>query len=156
MEKKVMTLVLVHQGNKILLGMKKRGTGQGRWNGFGGKLLWHETVKDAAKRELLEEAGIIVGDLEKFGVINFFWQNKSDFCFQVHIFKSQIFSGIPTESEEMRPQWFDVDKIPYGEMWQDDIYWLPLFLAGKKFQGKFVFDDQDNILEKELNEVESV
>ena len=61
MEKKITTLVLVHQGEKVLLGMKKRGFGQGRWNGFGGKLHEGETIEQAAKRETFEEAGVQVG-----------------------------------------------------------------------------------------------
>ena len=60
METKITTLVVVHQGNKILLGMKKRGFGAGRWNGFGGKLHDGETVEQAAKREIFEEASITV------------------------------------------------------------------------------------------------
>jgi len=74
----------------------------------------------------------------------------------VHIFKSESFSGIPTETEEMKPQWFDINQIPYSAMWQDDIHWMPLFLKDKKFSGKFIFDDQDNILDKELNEVKEI
>jgi len=35
--KKVLTLVFLRRPGQILLGMKKRGFGQGRWNGFGGK-----------------------------------------------------------------------------------------------------------------------
>jgi len=156
MEKKITTLVIVHQGNKILLGMKKRGFGAGRWNGFGGKLHDSETIEQAAKRETFKEAGINVSDLQKLGILDFFWQNKPDFCIQVNVFRTNIFSGIPTESEEMKPQWFDIKEIPYESMWKDDLYWIPLFLAGKKFIGKFVFDENDNILEKELNEVESI
>jgi len=56
--KKIQTLCLIHQHPKILLGMKKRGFGQGRWNGFGGKVAPEETVLEAAKREMLEEAGL--------------------------------------------------------------------------------------------------
>jgi 8-oxo-dGTP diphosphatase/2-hydroxy-dATP diphosphatase len=156
MEKKIMTLVLVRQGNKILLGMKKRGFGQGRWNGFGGKLAEGETIEQAAKRELFEEAGINASDLEKFGVVDFYWNNKTDSYFEVNIFKSQIFNGTPAESEEMKPRWFDVKEIPYNKMWQDDIHWMPLFLENKKFKGKFVFDDKDNILEKELTEIKEI
>lgn len=37
-KRKVLTLLLIQQANKILLGMKKRGFGAGRWNGFGGKV----------------------------------------------------------------------------------------------------------------------
>lgn len=44
------TLVLVVQPERILLGMKKRGFGAGRWNGFGGKVEEGETIEDGAKR----------------------------------------------------------------------------------------------------------
>jgi 8-oxo-dGTP diphosphatase/2-hydroxy-dATP diphosphatase len=156
METKVMTLVIIHQGDKVLLGMKKRGFGAGRWNGFGGKLIDGETIEQATKRETFEEANISLGDLEKVGLINFYWKNKPDFVLEVNIFKSKIFGGIPTESEEMKPQWFDIKEIPYNEMWQDDVYWLPMFLKDKKFKGKFIFDESDNILEKELNELNEI
>jgi len=152
---KIMTLCVIHQPPKILLAMKKRGFGQGRWNGLGGKVQDGETIEQAAKREAFEEAGIKPGELQKMGVIEFSWKTKPD-TLQVHIFKSESFWGIPTESEEMKPAWFDASQIPYSAMWQDDIYWMPLFLENKKFLGKFIFDDQDNILEKELNEVKEI
>lgn len=44
------TLVLVLQPQRVLLGMKKRGFGAGRWNGFGGKVQDGETIEDGAKR----------------------------------------------------------------------------------------------------------
>jgi len=152
---KIMTLCIIHQHPKVLLAMKKRGFGQGRWNGLGGKVQDGETIEQAAKREAFEEAGIRPGDLQKMGVIEFSWKTRPD-VLQVHIFKSESFLGIPTETEEMKPQWFDINQIPYSAMWQDDIHWMPLFLKDKKFSGKFIFDDQDNILEKELNEVKEI
>ena len=135
--------------------MKKRGFGAGRWNGFGGKVGQGETIEQAAKRELFEEANISAENIKQLGVIDFYWKDGPD-TIEVNIFKSDIFSGIPTESEEMRPQWFDIKEIPFDRMWQDDTHWLPLFLDNKKFRGKFVFDGNDNILEKELNEVDSI
>lgn len=47
---KLLTLVLVVQPGRVLLGMKKRGFGAGKWNGFGGKVQPGETIEDAAKR----------------------------------------------------------------------------------------------------------
>lgn len=41
-------------------------------------------------------------------------------------------------------------------MWSDDPYWMPLFIDNKKFKGKFLFDDNDQILEKELEEVSEI
>ena len=34
---KLLTLLFVLEPSRVLLGMKKRGFGMGRWNGFGGK-----------------------------------------------------------------------------------------------------------------------
>jgi len=47
---KVLTLAFVRQGSKVLLGLKKRGFGEGRWNGFGGKVHVGETIKEGALR----------------------------------------------------------------------------------------------------------
>ncbi|MDP2629665.1 MAG: 8-oxo-dGTP diphosphatase [Candidatus Harrisonbacteria bacterium] len=153
--KKQLTLTIIHQHPKILLGMKKRGFGAGRWNGFGGKVNPEESIEDGARRELHEEAGVEVSQLEKIGIINFSFQDKEE-VLEVHIFRSEDFSGEPRESEEMKPEWFHVDEIPFAQMWPDDIHWIPLFLERKKFKGRFLFGEADAILEQELKEVEEV
>lgn len=153
--KKLLTLCLIHQHPKILLGMKKRGFGAGRWNGFGGKVSSEETIEDAAKREIREETGIKVTNLDKAGIIDFEFKGNPEIL-QVHIFRSDNFLGEPTESEEMKPQWFHIDEIPFNEMWPDDIYWMPLFLDGKKFKGKFLFGESDVILKQKLIEVKEI
>lgn len=66
-KEKHLTLCFVHDNERILLGMKKRGFGANRWNGYGGKLLDGETVEEAAVREFQEEAGIKVNSMEKEG-----------------------------------------------------------------------------------------
>jgi len=45
-----MTLAFIIKSDEVLLGMKNRGMGKGKWNGFGGKKEPNETVFDAAKR----------------------------------------------------------------------------------------------------------
>ena len=135
--------------------MKKRGFGTGRWNGFGGNIQEGETIEEAARREVLEEAGIQVGTIEKMGIILFEFKGKPDTP-KVHIFKTNEFTGEPTESDEMKPRWFDESDIPYNEMWVDDTYWLPLVLAGKKFKGYFLFEGEGKILKKELQEVKTL
>ncbi|MBU1159663.1 8-oxo-dGTP diphosphatase [Patescibacteria group bacterium] len=148
--RKILTLCIIHQHPQVLLGMKKRGFGEGRWNGFGGKVDEGEDIEEAAKRELLEEVGITIDEIEHVGVLDFSWKDKPEIL-EVNIFKARNFEGEPVESEEMRPQWFHIDEIPFSEMWQDDKYWLPLFLKDKKFKGRFLFDESDNILEYELS-----
>lgn len=155
--KKILTLCMIYQHPKILLGMKKRGFGKDIWNGFGGKLNDGESIEEAAIREVREETGIKINKIEKKGIIDFEFKDNPEIL-EVHIFKADEFEGEPLETEEMRPKWFHIDEIPFEEMWSDDIHWLPLFLDGKKFRGKFLFDDADSnkILDLELLEVEEI
>lgn len=148
--RQVSTLCLLYQHPRILLGMKKRGFGTGRWNGFGGKLHDGELIEDAAKREMLEESGVVVERLEQRGVLEFRFIQKPGEVLEVHVFSAQEYKGDPHETEEMEPRWFDVAEIPYNDMWPDDTYWLPLFLEGKRFRGSFLFGENDVILEKDL------
>ncbi|KAM7038928.1 PREDICTED: 7,8-dihydro-8-oxoguanine triphosphatase [Sturnus vulgaris] len=152
---RLFTLVLVVQPSRVLLGMKKRGFGAGLWNGFGGKVQPGESIEEAARRELLEESGLTVDTLQKMGQITFEFVGNSELM-DVHIFRADDFHGEPTESEEMRPQWFQLDEVPFHHMWPDDSYWFPLVLQRKLFRGYFKFQGQDTILEHSLKEVEEV
>lgn len=157
MTRKILTLCIASKYPRILLAMKKRGFGAGRWNGFGGKLKDGESVEAAAKRETEEEIGISISKITRAGIIDFEFQNNPEIL-EVHIFRADDWSGEPKETEEMKPQWFHVDEIPYEEMWPDDRHWLPLLLAGKKFRGRFLFDQAENtnIIESDLTVVESI
>ncbi len=153
--KKVTTLVLIRKGDRVLLGMKKRGFGAGRWNGFGGKVAPGETILGAAKRELLEEVGITAKKMKKIAVIDFEFQNNPEII-EVNFFDALEWTGKPTEGEEMKPQWFAIDEIPFRAMWPDDAHWFPLYLAGKKFTGHFLFGPGDSIVWKRLEEADKI
>ncbi|KAK1942271.1 7,8-dihydro-8-oxoguanine triphosphatase [Phytophthora citrophthora] len=87
-------------------------------------------------------------DLES-GVRNLF--GKHGLRLRQHAEGVQQFSGEPSESEEMKPQWYDVADIPYKNMWADDHFWLPHVLSGKSVNGHFHFSaDEDSILDHEL------
>lgn len=150
--RKLLTLTLIVSDNRILLGMKKRGFGAGRFNGFGGKVEEGETIVRAAKRETLEECGLNIVKMEKVGIHEFeFAANRGDIL-EVHVFRVDEWQGEPRETEEMRPQWFTTDAIPYDAMWPDDIHWIPVFLAGKTFRTKFLFGENDTVLEARVDE----
>uniref|UniRef100_A0A3P9LVZ7 Oxidized purine nucleoside triphosphate hydrolase n=2 Tax=Oryzias latipes TaxID=8090 RepID=A0A3P9LVZ7_ORYLA len=152
---KLLTLVLVVQPGKVLLGMKKRGFGVGKWNGFGGKVQPGEAIEDAARRELQEESGLTVDVLHKIGNIKFEFVGETQLL-DVHVFRADSFNGEPSESDEMRPQWFEWDKIPFNQMWADDKLWFPLMLQKKKFVGYFRFEGHDVILSHTLEEVQEL
>ncbi len=150
--KKIMNLVFVEKNDEVLLAMKKRGFGAGRWNGFGGKVQDGETIEQAAIRETKEEGDIKVKNLEKFGIMTFVFE-KDPVNLEVHFFKTHDYDGTPAETEEMKPQWFKKNKIPFESMWPDDPYWFPLFLKGKSFEGKILFKDKDTIIDCDIKEV---
>jgi len=150
--KKVQTVSIVRDGNEILLGMKKRGFGEGRWNGFGGKAEKGETPLEAAKRELLEEVGITAIDLAEYGAIIFRFVGSEDII-ECHFFLVDKYKGEPVESEEMRPEWFEIKDIPYDVMWPDDRYWLPMMLEGKKFGGKVLFNKSGTMAKNSTREI---
>jgi 8-oxo-dGTP pyrophosphatase MutT (NUDIX family) len=163
--KKLMTLCIIRdeKGKRVLLGMKKRGFGAGRYNGFGGKVAPGEDIATAALRETNEEASIVVApvDLKKSGVITFTFEDEPR-VLEVHIFEASRFTGVPRETEEMKPEWFAEVAIPYDRMWSDDHYWLPILLSSKKFVGTFLFDKPSTaeysarILKHDLREVETL
>uniref|UniRef100_F6ZQS1 Oxidized purine nucleoside triphosphate hydrolase n=1 Tax=Ornithorhynchus anatinus TaxID=9258 RepID=F6ZQS1_ORNAN len=98
---RLFTLALVVKRQEVLLGYKKHGFGAGRWKGFGGKVQDGEIIEEGAKRELLEESGLTEDTLQKIGHITFEFLGNSELM-DVHVFRTDSFHGIPTESDEMR------------------------------------------------------
>ncbi|XP_052787622.1 oxidized purine nucleoside triphosphate hydrolase-like [Mya arenaria] len=152
---KVLTLVMIREARRVLLGMKKRGFGQGRWNGFGGKVEQGETILQGALRELHEESGLTARHLTEIGRLVFRFEGDPQLL-EVHVFTGSTYSGEPVETDEMRPCWFPVDKIPFDKMWPDDKLWFPIFLEGKLFSGEFTFEGHDKILDYTLSQVKKL
>lgn len=155
--KKVYTLVFLRTTNQILLGLKKRGFGINKWNGFGGKVEPHEGILDAAVRELKEESYMNVKkhDLKNIGHLEFTFEGEL-LMMEVRVFSTTVFGGSAEESEEMLPQWFDYDKIPFQDMWPDDKVWFPYLLKDKFFYGKFHYQGHDKILHYTIQQLDSM
>lgn len=141
------TLLIVIKDNKILLACKKRGFGIGKYNGVGGKLEPGENVEQGMLRETFEEIGILPKNYTLVGVIDFDEYYKGEPVIEkTHIYIANDYEYEPQESDEMKPFWFDLDKIPYDKMFPDDRIWFPTIMAGDKIVGEFVFDKDFNKL----------
>src|SRR5690349_5916426 len=104
---KVVTIVFLRREGQLLLAMKKRGFGVGKWNGVGSKVEQGETITEGAVRECQEEIGVTPLNLQLVGTIQFFDPGDESFHHNCHIFVTDTWEGTPAESEEMQPQWFD-------------------------------------------------
>ena len=54
----------------------------------------------------------------------------------------------------MRPQWYDLDNIPFTKMWPDDHLWFPYIFKEQKFYGYFTFKGMSDIVDYSLNKVD--
>ncbi|MEI6420206.1 MAG: NUDIX domain-containing protein [bacterium] len=133
------TICFCLKGKTVLLAIKNRGFGEGKWNGYGGRVEELETPKEAAVRELCEESSLIskTDDLEQVALINFSFEGILKF--ECHVFITQFWEGEPKDSKEMvNPTYFPFENLP-KEMWAADTMWIPKVLNGEKIKAYIDF-----------------
>lgn len=135
------TLVFIVQGDQVLLIEKQRGIGAGKVNGPGGKIDPGETPLECAIREVQEELHITVTDPVKMGEL--FFDMSSMPNIHCHVYMGTQFTGTPTSTDEAIPLWTKISEIPFDKMWDDDQHWLGEMISGKKFIGKFIFNEEE-------------
>ncbi|KAF8956299.1 hypothetical protein BDZ97DRAFT_1958643 [Flammula alnicola] len=123
-----------------------------------GKVEPGETPLQAAVRELEEESGV-TAPLEHAGSL-LFLSEGTEWAFQIEIYRSESYTGVITESDEMRPEWFAItpsttsdsgdgivySPIPFSQMWETDEVWLPLLISKQKFVGRADFTQSGEVV----------
>lgn len=142
------TILFIIKDGQVLLIEKKTGLGAGKINGPGGKIEPGETPLEAAIRETQEELMVTPHSPRKLGELQFAMSDHVDI--HCHVYRSDDYSGIPTETDEAKPVWTALDAIPYDRMWEDDRHWLPLVVEEMSFLGRFAFDGE-RMLWKEVS-----
>lgn len=147
------TWMILRKEDHVLLGYKKVRFGAGKWNGIGGKVDPGETIEQAAVREMQEESRVTVTEFTKLATITFdqLVYNGKKGKTVMHCFVATKWQGNPEETEEIRPEWFNISSIPYDEMWIDDTYWLPAVLEGKHVEATFTWNDNYEITSHQVN-----
>ena len=145
---KYAVITYVFSDESVLLINKKRGLGAGKVNAPGGHIEAGETEKEAAIRETEEEVGLTPHNLVEVGTLYF--QFTNGLKMKGTVFSSFSFDGTLTETDEADPFWISIKDIPYDQMWEDDLLWLPHVIKGKKVIGRFIFDE-DKMLSYSLD-----
>jgi len=128
----------------VCLAKKKRGFREGKINGYGGKLEAEETLLECALRETQEEAGIKPINLDKVAEVFFHDPGLTHEC---HVFVCNQWEGEPTETEEMLPDWYPVEEIPFERMGQADSLWIPPVLRGRRVRASFYYTEENEMFD---------
>jgi 8-oxo-dGTP pyrophosphatase MutT (NUDIX family) len=117
MECRVIATAIIEKGTEILLGQKPNNTGPypNTWHLLGGGIkLGEESVIDALKREIKEESGIEISDIERLSFDEDYEPNKrgemTHYIFLV--FKAKHKSGEAKASDDITElRWFDRSEL---------------------------------------------
>jgi 8-oxo-dGTP diphosphatase len=151
----IATICEITQDDKLLLQLKAEGKfGEGKWNGPGGKVKEGETPEQCVIREVQEETGLTIKEPKLRGILDFYFGEKEAPDWIAYIYHVTDFEGKLTPNEEGKLRWFNYEDIPYDEMWQDDLYWLPPMLMGHSFKGTFWFNEEGSKLIRHHLELE--
>lgn len=135
------TLCYVKRGGKTLMLHRNKMPGDmhaGKWNGLGGKFEAGETPEECVRREVQEEAGLVIHNPRLHGLL-MFPRFKGDDWY-VFVFTATEFSGELSESAEGGLAWIEDERLTRLNLWPSDHIFLPWIEAGKFFSAKFEYE----------------
>ena len=106
-------LILLQEGQVLLLRRYNTGYGDGRYSGVAGHVDGGEEITAAMAREAREEAGIAIapGDLEVVGVMHRrSAEERIDFFLAARRWTGEVTNCEPDKCDELA--WFDLDALP--------------------------------------------
>ncbi|MCF7920090.1 MAG: 8-oxo-dGTP diphosphatase [Candidatus Cloacimonetes bacterium] len=139
---KLATLCYVKQDGKTLMlfrNKKENDTHEGKWNGLGGKLEQGETPEDCVIREIREESGLEVTEMELKGFITFpMFDGKDDWFVFLYVITG--FNGELIESPEGELEWIADEKLLKLNLWAGDRIFLPWLENEEIFSARFDYE----------------
>lgn len=114
MPKVGVSVIIINDKNQILLGMRKGSHGAGTWAFPGGHLEFGESVENCAIREVLEETGLNLKEVQKGPFTNDIFHSESKHYITLYVI-CRNFEGILQAMEPDKCDswgWFNLDKLP--------------------------------------------
>lgn len=130
------TLVYVRRDGRTLMLRKARGHQRGKWNGLGGKAEPGEMPEACAVREVREEAGLEVQELDYRGLIVFpRFDGLNDWYVWIYLARAE---GEPRAGTEGELAWIPDEEIETLDLHEGDRVFLPwLHRSGLVFSARF-------------------
>lgn len=110
---KIGVAVWVRKEGKVLLGRRSKQSGNNTWGPPGGHLEMNETLSEAAAREVREEAGLEITNIQFAGYIEDIHPEQGTHYIGLH-FAADWVSGdpVPELIEFYNLEWFDWNSLP--------------------------------------------
>ena len=138
------TLIFITREDKVLMlkGAADKPIWANLYNGIGGHIERGEDVLSAARRELMEETGLVVPDLWLCGTI--IVDTGDEVGIGLYVLRGELIRGEPTTSSEGNLEWVpqsQIDQLPLVE----DLYtllpkMLDMSVDQPPFAGLYQFD----------------
>ena len=110
-----------------------------------------ETSREALIREVKEEIDVTIDAFHNTGKVRFLFPHKPKWNQDVDIFIVKTWTGIPKETEVIQPMWFNINTLPFSQMWNDAPYWIPLLLEGKVISATFLYGEGNmTVVDKDI------
>lgn len=125
--------IVVFKGKKILLGKRKAAHGEGEYAGLGGHLEFGESIEQCAKREALEEAGIMIKNI-KFLCISSLKKYQGKHYIDIGL-KAEWAANEPKALEPDKCEsfaWYDLNNLP-EPLFAAEHNYLKALNSGKNF-----------------------
>jgi 8-oxo-dGTP diphosphatase len=135
------TLCYVKQNGKTLMVLRNKKPNdahEGKWNGLGGKFEAGETPEMCIRREVQEEAGLVIQNPRLHGLLTF--PNFRGVDWYVFVFTATEFSGQLIDSPEGKLEWIPDKQLADLNRWESDHIFIPWIEQGKFFSAKFEYE----------------
>lgn len=84
------------------------------------------------------------------GTIAFHFIDRPEWDQDMAIYTLYGVSQSPSESDEMRPEWFEIGEIPYSQMWEADKIWVPRVIRGEEIAYSIRFKADGTLIDSNL------
>jgi 8-oxo-dGTP diphosphatase len=135
------TLCYVKHNGKTLMVLRNKKPNdahEGKWNGLGGKFEAGETPEMCIRREVQEEAGLVIQNPRLHGLLTF--PNFRGVDWYVFVFTATEFSGQLIDSPEGKLEWIPDEQLAGLNRWESDHIFIPWIEEGKFFSAKFEYE----------------
>ncbi|MFC3928140.1 NUDIX hydrolase [Streptococcus caprae] len=151
---KLATICYIDNGSELLLMLRNKKPNdvhEGKWISVGGKLEVGETPDECARREIFEETGLVVKEMDFKGMITF-PEFTPGHDWYTYVFKVTDFEGqLVEDCVEGTLEWVPYDEVLSKPTWEGDYEIFKWILEDVPFfSAKFSYDDQQCLIGKEV------